>query len=139
MSLIKHYKNTDRQFGWVAITLHWLIALCVIGLYFLGDYMMGLTYYDSFYTIAPKIHEALGITIFLLMVFRVVWTLQNTTPTPPATNSSFINLASKLAHLALYIMTFVILISGLLISFAGGQGIEIFNLFIIPGLKHKVT
>jgi cytochrome b561 len=30
-------------------------------------------------------------------------------------------------------MTFIILISGLLISFAGGQGLEIFDLFIIPG------
>ena len=133
MSLITHSKNTDRQFGWVAITMHWLIAVCVIGLYFLGEYMMDLTYYDSFYTIAPKIHEALGISIFLLMVFRLIWTLTNTHPTPPATNSRFINLASKLAHIALYIMTFVILISGLLISFAGGQGLEIFDLFIIPG------
>ncbi|WP_191600884.1 cytochrome b [Marinomonas algicola] len=133
MTFIKHYKNTKKQFGWGSILLHWLIAFPIIGLYFLGDYMMGLTYYDSFYVLAPKIHEAIGITVLLLMLFRVVWKLLNVSPNPPASNSNFINKASTLAHLSLYFITFVILITGLLISFAGGQGLEIFDWFTIPG------
>lgn len=133
MNLINHYKNTTTQFGWITIIIHWLLAFVIIGLYFLGDYMMGLTYYDSFYSLAPKIHEALGVAVFLLMLFRVVWKKLNASPNPPATNSNLINKISKLAHLSLYLITFLILITGLLISFAGGQGLEIFDWFTIPG------
>lgn len=133
MSFINNLKNTQSQFGWVAISIHWVLAILIIGLYFLGDYMIDLGYYDQWYTLAPKIHEAVGILVLALMVFRIYWKHTNTTPTPPETNSPLVNLASKIAHSVIYLLTFVILISGLLISFAGGQGLEIFNWFTIPG------
>ncbi len=133
MSFINHYKNTKTQFGWVSIIIHWLVVLPIIGLYFLGDYMMGLTYYDSFYTLAPKIHEAVGILILFIMLFRVFWKMKNVSPQPPASSPKIVNLASKVAHLGMYAFIFVILIAGLLISFAGGQGLEIFDWFTIPG------
>lgn len=133
MSVINHYKNTSSQFGWVTIVIHWLLVLPIIGLFFLGDYMMDLTYYDSFYTLGPKIHEAVGILVLFVMFFRVVWRIRNVSPTPPKTNSHFVNLASKLAHLGMYAIIFLILITGLLISFAGGQGLEIFDWFTVPG------
>lgn len=133
MRLIKHYKNTESQWGWMVIILHWGLALPIIGLFALGLYMMDLSYYDSFYTLAPKIHEAVGILVLVLMGFRILWRLINKTPTPPKTNSTFINKASHLAHNTLYLLTLMILLSGLLISFAGGQGIQIFDWFVIPG------
>ncbi|MEH6444586.1 MAG: cytochrome b [Oceanospirillaceae bacterium] len=133
MSLVSNTRNTQQQYGWVAIIIHWILALPIIGLFALGLYMMDLSYYDSLYTLAPKIHEAIGIVILVLMLFRVFWKLTNITPAPPKTNSKLINTASNLAHLGLYLLTFLILISGLCISFAGGQGIEIFDWFVIPG------
>jgi len=133
MNLIKHYKNTDTQWGWIIIALHWLLVLPIIGLFGLGLYMMDLGYYDSFYTIAPQIHEAVGILVLALMLFRLVWRFLNATPKPPATNSKLINLASHIAHNLIYVLLFSILISGLMISFAGGQGIQIFDWFVLPG------
>ncbi|MEZ5450244.1 MAG: hypothetical protein R3E89_15180 [Thiolinea sp.] len=35
--------NTRQQFGWVSILLHWVMAVILIGLYFVGDYMVELT------------------------------------------------------------------------------------------------
>ena len=133
MNLVKHYKNTDTQWGWVIIVLHWLLVLPIIGLFVLGLYMMDLGYYDDMYILAPQIHEAIGIIILALMLFRLCWRLFSTTPKPPATNSKLINLASHLAHNAIYLVLFAILITGLMISFAGGQGLQIFDWFIIPG------
>ena len=133
MNLIKHYKNTETQWGWTIILLHWLLVLPIVGLFALGLYMMDLGYYDSFYTLAPQIHEAIGLIVLALMVFRVVWRLTNKTPKPPKTNSSFINTASHLAHKSLYSLLFIILFSGLLISYAGGQGINILDWFTLPG------
>jgi cytochrome b561 len=133
MSFISNLKNSQSNFGWVSIITHWLLAVLIIGLYLLGDYMIDLGYYDQWYTLAPKIHEAVGILVLAFMFFRVIWRRINIEPTPPASNSKLVNSASKIAHSVLYLLTFVILISGLFISFAGGQGLEIFNWFTIPG------
>lgn len=133
MSFIKHYKDTEKQYGWTIIILHWVMAFVIIGLFALGLYMVDLSYYDSFYTTGPKIHEALGIIIGLLLAFRILWRLKGITPTPPATNSKLINLLSSIAHFLLYVLMVVVIVSGLLISFAGGEGINIFDLFVIPG------
>ena len=133
MSFIKHYRNSKIQFGWTIIFLHWFLAIAIIGLFALGLYMMELSYYDSFYTLAPQIHEAVGLLVAALMLFRLLWKLVNVSPKPAAGNSKFVNLASSAAHNLMYLLIFVVLIGGLLISFAGGAGIQIFGLFVIPG------
>ena len=133
MGLVSHYKDTKKQYGWMTILAHWLAALLIISLYFLGDYMIDLSYYDDLYTLAPKIHEALGILVLILMLLRIVLRLFSVKHIAPASNSKFVNLASHLAHIALYILILVVLISGLLISFSGGLGIKIFDWFTIPG------
>ncbi|WP_460757689.1 cytochrome b [Marinomonas epiphytica] len=135
MQFIKHFKNTEKQWGWLTITLHWLLAIVVIGLFALGWYMVDLSYYDPMYTLAPQIHEAIGLLVLILMTIRIVWRILSKTPKPPPSNSHFINKASSFAHKTLYILSFAILLSGLLISFAGGQGIDIFDWFNLPGPK----
>ena len=42
-------KNDPRRYGLVSIALHWLMALPIFGLYFLGEYMVDLDYYDPWY------------------------------------------------------------------------------------------
>ena len=41
------------RFGIIAVTLHWLVAITVFGLFGLGLCMTGLDYYDSWYKQAP--------------------------------------------------------------------------------------
>jgi cytochrome b561 len=133
MRYVNHFKNSSLAFGWTTIILHWLLVLPIVGLFALGLYMVDLSYYDSLYTLAPQIHEALGIIVLLLMIFRVTWKWTNVTPAPPSSNSQFINTASHVAHSLMYLFIFGVLISGLLITVAGGQGINIFDWFVIPG------
>ena len=133
MSFIKHYKNTNIQFGWISVFLHWILAITIIGLFALGLYMMELSYYDSFYTLAPQLHEAIGLLVAALMLFRLLWKMINVAPKPAKGNSKLVNTASSAAHHLMYLLIFVVLIAGLLISFAGGQGIKIFDWFVIPG------
>jgi len=42
-------RNSSQGYGLVAIILHWLVALVVIGLFALGLWMTSLTYYDDWY------------------------------------------------------------------------------------------
>ena len=47
------WKNTRTGYGLVAITLHWVVALTVIGLAILGLWMVDLSYYSPWYRSAP--------------------------------------------------------------------------------------
>ena len=67
-------------YGLVAISLHWLVAFVVIGLFALGVWMTDLTYYDDWYKRAPDLHKGVGILLFLAMLGRVVWRALNVTP-----------------------------------------------------------
>ena len=53
------WRNSDQAYGIIAIALHWLVAVAVLGLFGLGLWMVDLTYYDTWYRTAPSIHKGL--------------------------------------------------------------------------------
>lgn len=127
------YKNTKQGYGLISITIHWLSAIAIIGLFALGYWMVGLDYYSEWYRTGPHIHKSVGLLLLLLTVFRLFWKLFNDNPS--ALNDNKLEAkASYIAHLLLYALMLVILISGYLISTADGRGIEVFNWFTLPSL-----
>ncbi|MES9934700.1 MAG: cytochrome b/b6 domain-containing protein, partial [Candidatus Sedimenticola sp. PURPLELP] len=52
-------KNSEHQYGLIARLLHWVLALMLAGLFGLGWYMTGLTYYDPWYHKSIDLHKAL--------------------------------------------------------------------------------
>lgn len=127
-------KDTTTSYGLISVILHWLTAITVLGLFALGYWMVGLSYYSSWYRTAPYWHKSIGILLLFAMLFRVIWRICSTTPTPVATLSIWEKLSSKSVHFLLYVILFGILISGYLISTADGRAIQVFNWFEIPSL-----
>ncbi|VAW62607.1 Cytochrome B561 [hydrothermal vent metagenome] len=127
------FKNSNLYYGWVSIVLHWFMAIALIGLYFLGDYMVDLDYYDAWYHKGPALHKSAGILLAAVLVFRFIWNYSQTRPKPQAASISLYLLA-RVAHLMLYLITALLIISGYLISTAKGQGIEVFNFFELPAI-----
>ena len=76
------WRNTDQAYGIIAIALHWLVAIVVLGLFGLGLWMVNLTYYDTWYRTAPSIHKSVGVLLFLVMALRLLWRLVNPRPAP---------------------------------------------------------
>ena len=70
-------KNTDKHYGWLTIIIHWLVALTFFGLFALGFWMVDLTYYDSWYKTGPDLHKSIGLSLFALMLFRVIGLLES--------------------------------------------------------------
>jgi cytochrome b561 len=134
LSREKHmrWRNSSLHYGIISISLHWLAAVAVFGLFALGYWMVGLTYYSSWYKVAPDIHKSVGVLLFLLMAVRLSWRMLN--PPPPALpeHGPLTRIASKLGHAFLYLGLFVLMISGYLISTADGRGISVFGWFEIP-------
>lgn len=127
-------KNSGKDYGLVSIALHWLVALTVIGLFLLGDYMMGLTYYDDLYRTAPFVHKSIGILLLIVMVGRVVWRKLSPPPQPEESLTPVEKKSAHLVHVVLYVMIFVIIASGYLISTADGRAISVFGWFDVPAL-----
>lgn len=130
----KLWLNTRHSFGRVSIFMHWLMAIVLVGLYVLGLYMVDLTYYDPWYNDSLYLHKAVGMLAAILLVFRYLWVRLQPRPMHLEPEKTVQNLAATMGHAALYLLMFVLMISGYLISTARGQGIDVFGLFEIPAL-----
>lgn len=134
-------ENTNDAYGWIAILLHWAMAVTIFFLFGLGLYMVDLSYYDAWYRDALELHKSIGVTLMLLWSVRVVWKLSQTSPKPLAKESPYRGLEIKLAnfvHHLLYFLMFAIMLTGYLISTADGRGISVFGLFELPSMGEFV-
>jgi len=127
-----NYKNTENSFGLIAILIHWIMALIIIGLFILGKYMMDLDYYDANYQVAPWWHKSFGLIIAFLIIFRIVWKVINPKVKPlDSYNKQEVTFA-KIMQYAMYLLIIVCCISGVMISTAKGAGISFFDWFEVP-------
>jgi cytochrome b561 len=138
MAFVKSLKNTASNYGWGAISLHWIVALGVIGMYPLGLYIVDLTYYDPEYRTIPHIHKSIGLILVAIFGARLLWRMLNTTPSAIPSHSSMVRIGAHAAHMALYLLLAVVLFSGYLISTADGRGIEVFNWFTVPAIQELI-
>lgn len=103
--------NAERQrFSALQRLLHWLVAVCILGMLFIGVGMVS--------TVRPKyltlvvVHKSLGITILVLAVIRVVARLYYGTPSLPANLPQPMKRAAVLSHYALYALMFAMPLIG---------------------------
>lgn len=128
-------KNLPQGYGWVSILIHWSMALGLLALYIIGDYMVGLNYYDKLYHTLPNFHKAAGILLGILLLVRIGWMFSHPRPLPArSTAPEITHLFAKLGHLALYGLIILMLVSGYLISTAKGHDIAVFGWFDVPAL-----
>ena len=131
-------KNTLHHYGWLTISFHWLVALTVFGLFGLGYWMVDLGYYDSWYKTGPALHKSIGITLFGLMLFRVIWRARQSQPMPLPNHTKLEKKIGRIMHSMLTVLIFLILFSGYLISTADERGISVFELFDVPGFGSMI-
>ncbi|OOZ39282.1 cytochrome b [Solemya pervernicosa gill symbiont] len=126
------WRNSFNDWGWLAIGFHWLTAVAVFGLFGLGLYMTGLTYYDPGYRSWPDLHRSIGVLLFVLIVARLIWRRIDRHPEPLASHAPWERVLAKRVHAVIYLLLFAVMVSGYLISTADGRGVEVFGLFTIP-------
>jgi cytochrome b561 len=150
--------SSTQRYTKVAVILHWLIALAIIGMFALGWYMGGLpkdgpkeTAFDLFgwgiYTwqmdepgsarnLYFNLHKSLGFTLLWLILFRVYWRI---THIPPGMPSTYSNLERKLAtgaHHLLYLLMVAMPLSGVLMTLYSKFGLKWFGMEVFGGLDN---
>ena len=124
-----HYTGTAK-------VLHWLVALIIIGLFVLGQYMSDLSMSPRKLQLYSW-HKWFGVTVFLLVLVRLGWRLTHQPPRLPAQMPKLQQLASHVGHMALYGLMLAIPISGWLMSSAKGYQTVWFGVLPIPDLLGK--
>lgn len=127
------FRNTANSYGRIAILIHWVSALAVVGLFVVGFWMVDLTYYSTWYKTAPHLHKSFGVLLLMLTLFRLIWRQLNPTPAGEPKHKGWEKRAGKWAHSAIYLLLLLIMFSGYLISTADSRGIWVFEWFELPG------
>lgn len=125
--------TVSRQYTGTAKTLHWVIAILILGLLGLGFYMQGLPLSPSKLKLYSW-HKWAGVTTFLLVVLRLAWRAGNPPPALPAHMPRLHQLAAHAGHFALYVLMLAIPLSGWLMSSAKGFQTVWFGVLPIPDL-----
>lgn len=131
-------KNSTTRFGIVAIALHWIVAILIIGLLALGLYMVALPISLEKLKLYGW-HKEYGFLVLFLAIFRLVWRLGN--QMPELALPKLEKIAARSMHWAFYGFMFVMPITGWLITSSAGLPASFFGLFTLPDLiapdEHK--
>jgi len=134
-------KNTEDRFGWVAQGLHWIIAVMILMQWFMIEWAEEAEHARKTDPAAAleqlawmTRHKAFGMTILGLAILRLVWRwLSPPPPWPPAMPQWQVYLARGV-HYAVYLLIFLMPISGWLVSSTGNRPVSYFGLFTFPDL-----
>lgn len=127
-------RNSEKRYGTVAMALHWLIAVAIIGMIAYGYYLSTLPITDPRLFQLVQIHKSIGLTILALSLLRVAWRLVNPVPPLPDTISKPIKILARATHIILYGLIVAIPLAGWAMVSASPLGIPTkwFELFEWP-------
>lgn len=129
-------RNNPTQYGALARFFHWAITILIIVTIPIAWTMLrvGEGPLQNFLFV---VHESIGLTIFLLAVLRVVWRFVAPPPPLPASVPQGRALLAHANHWLLYLLLFLMPVTGYLSVVAGGYPLNFFALFNVPRLVEK--
>ncbi|MFT7459287.1 MAG: cytochrome b561 [Planctomycetota bacterium] len=132
-------KNTSDSFGLLTKLFHWLLAFSIIGLIWLGWYMVDLTYYDKWYNKSLSWHKSLGMLVLGAALLKIGWQWYSPIPDTVKQLRKWERVGAHIMHKLLLVLMILIPTTGYLISTSNGKVVDIFGWFDIPALLSKNT
>jgi len=110
--------------------LHWLMAVCILAMLFIGVGMVSTV--SEMRTWLIDLHKPLGILILCLAAIRLCIRLAYPAPALPADLPVLQRMATHLSHLLLYVLMFALPTIGWAMLSAGGYPVQLFGTFVLP-------
>lgn len=123
---------TIERYTRVAMLLHWLIALAVIGQMLLGWYLGEVPRGVPARTIWVNLHKSIGLVIGALALTRLAWRLCHRPPTLPSSLSALEQRVAPIAHGLLYACLIGMPLAGYIASNHSRFGIRFFGIPLAP-------
>jgi len=124
-------RNTSTSWGGPAKSLHWISAIGVFILIYLGLEQASLGPGEA-KSEMRFIHASLATVLLIFMTIRIVWRFISETPAHPDGMPRWQRMSASLVHGGLYIAVFAQLIAGAMVMGTAGRGLPLFNRITIP-------
>lgn len=125
-------RSTATDWGLVAKSFHWVMAIGMISMFAFGLYMVELPLSKAKQELY-SLHKSVGITLLGLAVLRLVWRLFERRPALPEM-TWWQKLAASGVHYALYVLIFALPLSGWAYNSASNFPLSWFGLVNLPRL-----
>ena len=136
MSQVKNSSASPR-YNAVAMLLHWLLAVLLVGLFCVGLYMADLPFSPQRLKLY-NYHKWAGIVVLTLSLLRLLWRLTHRPPELPdavlAVMPGWQRLAHHATHGLMYLLFFAVPLIGWAYSSAAGFSIVVFGVLPLPDL-----
>lgn len=123
--------NSGQRFTAVARCLHWIMAVLVIAILFIGVFMVSSI---SDFHLLVTIHEPLGFAILIFALIRIGWRLRHTPPPWPPGMTRVDRLVAKYTERLLYALLVLQPLFGWALVSASGQPIVLFGSWYLPAI-----
>lgn len=129
-------KNSAERWGQVSQWLHWLVAVLVVVMAWLGLTMADLP--NTPYKLRLYLlHKSIGLSLLALVALRLLWRAYAGAPRPLPHLPAWQARLAAFTHGALYALLFALPISGWAFNSAAGFPLRWFNLFALPSIAAK--
>ena len=124
--------SAPHRFALIQRVLHWLMAVCILAMLFIGVGMVS--------TVAPKylplilVHKTIGVTLLVLVLIRLALRLYYGAPPLPADLSRPMKFGARLSHQLLYGLMIVMPLLGLGMLWAAAYPVVLYGGIRIPAL-----
>lgn len=125
--------NSPDGYGLVHWALHWISALLIFWLLWLGLTMVELPISPQKF-VDYALHKALGLTVLVLVLARLAWRRLNGVPALPDGMGRLERLVAIVVHHGIYLLLLVIPLSGWLYCGATASPANWFGFFPVPDL-----
>jgi len=125
-------RRASGMFTVAARALHWLMAVMIIAMLFIGIGMVASV--SERHEWLVRIHEPLGIAIFALVLVRLAVRLHHPPPALPAELPRMQKLAAHASHWLLYVLMVLMPLVGWAMLSAGGYPIMLTESLRLPAI-----
>ena len=120
--------DTRAGYGWLSIGLHWAAAVAIIMLWFIGNKMTAVDTHADEYAVLVRVHTSVAVTVYVLLLYRVIRRLHNGFPGRTSDQPRPLFRIARVVHGTLLFCILMMLFSGPLAVWSGGDAIGFFGL-----------
>ena len=122
--------DSDSVYGWVSILLHWVTAIAIIVLWFVGKSITDAAPEDT--DAQRQLHISIAASAWLVILIRVIWRFRSGHPHVIG-QTLFIHRIAQVAHYSMLALVILMLVSGPMMVWSNGNPVTIFSWISIPG------
>jgi cytochrome b561 len=123
-------KNSEEKYGFVSKSIHWIIAGLFVYLFYLALTMIGMEDSADKWAMYAQ-HKQFGVLVGILVLFRVLWKLSNTSLNYPQKDAIWKKRLASLTHVFLYGIMIMFPVSGYMMSMGGSHGVVFFGIEVV--------